>query len=109
MLVGNGKGVTSIPDPSKDGETKPGEKPKMIHPGKTLDGSVSFIAKPDDKQMAAYTAQVRKNSPYKPENLRTAVKPNDCIIPDKVGAACPIKYVLYIIKENRTYDQALAI
>jgi len=107
LLVGNGKGVVGAPDPSKDGGPKPGEKAKMIHPGKTLDGSVSFIAKPDDKQMAAYTAQVRANSPYKPELLRTAPKPNDCIIPDKVGAACPIKYVLYIIKENRTYDQVL--
>jgi len=25
-----------------------------------------------------------------------------------VGAPCPIKYVLYIIKENRTYDQVFA-
>lgn len=107
LLVGNGKGVTTKPDPSKDGVPQEGEKPKMIHPGKTLDGSVSFIAKPDDKQMTAYTAQVRKNSPYKPETLRAATKPNDCIIPNKVGADCPIKYVLYIIKENRTYDQVL--
>lgn len=107
LLVGNGKGVVTAPDPSKDGTPKEGEKPKMIHPGKTLDGSVSFISKPDDKIMTAYTAQVRKNSPYRPENLRVAAKPNDCIIPGKVGAPCPIKYVLYIIKENRTYDQVL--
>ena len=26
-------------------------------------------------------------------------------IPNRVGAASPIKHVLYIIKENRTYDQ----
>ena len=30
---------------------------------------------------------------------------SDCCIPDKTGGECPIKYVLYIIKENRTYDQ----
>jgi hypothetical protein len=107
LLVGNGKGVTAQPDPSKDGEPKEGEKPKAIHPGKTLDGSVSFITKPDDKQMTAYTAQVRKNSPYTPESLHSSKKTNDCIIPDKIGAPCPIKYVLYIIKENRTYDQVL--
>ncbi|WP_395740996.1 SMP-30/gluconolactonase/LRE family protein [Prosthecobacter sp.] len=107
LLVGNGKGIIDKPDPSKDGELKPGEKQKAIHPGRTLDGSVSFIAKPDDKQMTAYTAQVRKNSPYTPEMLRAVKKPNDCVIPDKVGASCPIKYVLYIIKENRTYDQVL--
>jgi hypothetical protein len=29
------------------------------------------------------------------------------VIPAKVGDPCPIKYVLYIIKENRTYDQVL--
>jgi DNA-binding beta-propeller fold protein YncE len=107
LLVGNGKGIITTPDPSRDGELKPGEKLKAIHPGRTLDGSVSFIAKPDDKQMTEYTAQVRNNSPYTPEMLRAANKPNECVIPDKVGASCPIKYVLYIIKENRTYDQVL--
>ena len=29
------------------------------------------------------------------------------VIPDQIGKPCPIKYVLYIIKENRTYDQVL--
>ncbi len=28
-------------------------------------------------------------------------------IPMKVGDASPIKYVFYLIKENRTYDQVL--
>ncbi|MGC8164986.1 hypothetical protein ACP3WT_25255, partial [Salmonella enterica] len=28
-------------------------------------------------------------------------------IPRRVGAASPIKYVFYVIKENRTYDQIL--
>src|SRR5207237_2072908 len=30
---------------------------------------------------------------------------SESVIPDRVGAPCPIKHVLYIIKENRTYDQ----
>ncbi len=106
LLVGNGKGLTG-PRPSKDGETVPGKKPKAIHPGRLLEGSVSFIAKPDDKQMAAYTAQVRKNSPYTPDSLHKAAQPSHSVIPEKVGGPCPIKYVLYIIKENRTYDQVL--
>ncbi len=106
LLVGNGKGLTG-PHPSKDGELQPGGKLKAIHPGKTLEGSISFIAKPDDQQMAAYTAQVRKNAPYKPDSLRQTTQKSNSVIPDKVGAPCPIKYVLYIIKENRTYDQVL--
>ena len=32
---------------------------------------------------------------------------SDNPIPMKVGDASPIKYVFYIIKENRTYDQVL--
>lgn len=106
LLVGNGKGLKEA-RPSKDGDPEPGKKPKAIHPGKLLEGSVSFVAKPDDKQMAAYTAQVRKNCPYTSDSLHTAAQPSHSVIPQKVGDPCPIKHVLYIIKENRTYDQVL--
>jgi hypothetical protein len=72
-----------------------------------MEGYVSFIAKPDAEKMVAYTKQVRQNSPYTPESFRKSNAPNDSIIPSQVGMAqnCPIKHVLYIIKENRTYDQ----
>ena len=109
LLVANGKGLTSrasfpalSPKPNKlhNGLT-------FDHPGKTFEGSISFVAKPDTKQMVAYTRQVRLNSPYNPSQLRAASLPSDSIIPSKVGEPCPIKHVLYIIKENRTYDQVL--
>jgi phospholipase C len=48
---------------------------------------------------------VRRNSPYTPEALHRAPIGSASVIPDQVGQPCPIKYVLYIIKENRTYDQ----
>jgi phospholipase C len=109
LLVANGKGLTSrasfpaqSPTPNKlhTGLT-------FDHPGKTFAGSISFIAKPDAKQMAAYTEQVRRNSPYHPEQFARAPLPGTSVIPAKVGEPCPIKYVLYIVKENRTYDQVL--
>jgi YVTN family beta-propeller protein len=108
LFVANGKGLRSRPNvPAKGGAGKPrpGQKVPFDHIGKTLVGSVSFIAKPDAAQMAAYTQQVRKNSPYTPESLRRTALKSDSVIPDTVGQPCPIKYVLYIIKENRTYDQ----
>ena len=109
LLVANGKGISGIGHPSvAERPQKEGDKPKMIHPAKFLQGSVSFITKPDNKQMAAYTKQVRENSPYKPDSMQRTTMKSDSIIPDKVGAPCPIKYVLYIIKENRTYDQVLS-
>jgi hypothetical protein len=37
----------------------------------------------------------------------TASRPQDNPIPQKAGDLSPIKYCLYIVKENRTYDQVL--
>src|SRR6202008_3408580 len=84
--------------------------PTGIHfdpPAMTYEGSISFIPRPDTAQMARYTDQVRKNSPYHPEQFRQTPIASDSAIPAKVGDPCPIKYVLYIVKENRTYDQVL--
>ncbi len=107
LLAANGKGLASranVPPTTARPEHlhKP---PAFDYIGQTLAGAVSFIERPDTAGMAAYTEQVRRNSPYTPEQFHRAPVPSDSIIPDQVGAPCPIKYVLYIIKENRTYDQ----
>ncbi len=109
LFVANGKGLQSranFPGKSTTPTTlyKP---PAFDYIGRILEGSISFIARPNPAQMVAYTEQVRKNSPYTPESLHRAPMKSDCVIPDQVGQPCPIKYVLYIIKENRTYDQVL--
>jgi YVTN family beta-propeller protein len=109
LYVGNGKGLTSHPSVPAKYSIKPsdGAKFPVDHPGKTLEGSVSFITLPDGAQMAQYTRQVRSNSPYTPESFRKAPMASNGAIPDAIGRPSPIKYVLYIIKENRTYDQVL--
>lgn len=69
-------------------------------------GSVSVIDMPTDAQLARYTAQTISGCPYRDEWLtRTAEQPAHTIIPTKVGVPSPIKHIVYIIKENRTYDQ----
>jgi YVTN family beta-propeller protein len=107
LFVANGKGLRSHPNVPAKGRAnlRPGQRVPFDHVGKTLEGSVSFIPKPDTAQMVAYTEQVRRNSPYTPETLRRTAIKSDGVIPDVVGQPCPIKYVLYVIKENRTYDQ----
>ena len=107
LLVANGKGLLSranfpatTPDPRR--LHKP---PAFDYIGRTLEGSVSFIGRPDAAQMVAHTKQVRLNSPYTPEQFQTATSTTNSVVPVRVGGPCPIKYVLYIIKENRTYDQ----
>ena len=60
---------------------------------------------PDDKQLAAYTETVYRNCPYSDKLLTDAPYAGKTAIPTKVGDPSPIKHVIYIIKENRTYDQ----
>ncbi len=107
LWVANGKGLLSHPNYPSQGKTR-GKRSRPAaydHIASLLEGSVSFIGRPDPAQMAAYTEQVRRNSPYTPEALHRAPIPAGSVIPQQVGQPCPIKHVLYIIKENRTYDQ----
>ena len=110
LIVANGKGLTSRANAPARSNAPSKQHTGILydHPGRTFEGSLSFIAKPDAKQMAAYTEQVRRNSPYHPEHFAKAALPSETIIPAKVGEQCAIKYVLYIIKENRTYDQVMS-
>jgi len=109
LFVANGKGLASRANvPSTTGNpTKLHKPPPFDYIGRTFAGAVSFIDRPQAAGMAAYTAQVRRNSSYTPGQFHRAPIQSDSVIPDKVGEPCPIKYVLYIIKENRTYDQVL--
>jgi len=95
-------GPLNIEDnPQKDG--KPAPRPP--HVSTFLAGALSLVPIPDDKQLAEYTATVYRNCPYSDELLSSAPYPHKTAIPTKVGEPSPIKYVIYVIKENRTYDQ----
>ena len=60
---------------------------------------------PDQSQLAAYTETVYRNCPYSDKLLSAAPHPQKTAIPTKIGEPSPIKHVIYIIKENRTFDQ----
>jgi YVTN family beta-propeller protein len=116
ILVGVGKGNQTRPNPlytpeqlkaqEKD-EVKRMARRLMPYPyiGTTLSGSLTVVSVPDEKQLKEYTAMVYRNCPYSDELLTAAPYPTKTAIPTKVGDPSPIKYVIYIIKENRTYDQ----
>jgi YVTN family beta-propeller protein len=104
LYVANGKGLRSLPNPK-------GPQPTMRsiagteHIGRLLLGTVSIIPVPDPDALARYTAQVYKNVPYS-EKIRLSVPfSGRSAIPRSVGEKSAIKHVIYIIKENRTYDQ----
>jgi YVTN family beta-propeller protein len=109
LFVANGKGLASranVP-PATPNPMQLHKPPPFDYIGRTFAGAVSFIDRPEAAGMAAYTEQVRRNSAYTPGQFQRAPIPSDSVIPDRVGEPCPIKYVFYIIKENRTYDQVL--
>jgi hypothetical protein len=67
----------------------------------TYRGSVSIVSLPEPSELAAYSAQVAENNGW---NHRS--DPPDQ--PQPFTAKHPIEHVIYVIKENRTYDQVLA-
>ncbi|MCB0530514.1 MAG: hypothetical protein KDC65_18685, partial [Saprospiraceae bacterium] len=59
------------------------------------------------KKLRSLTRQAYANCPYN-DDLLSKAKNNPSgpsIVPSTVGLGSPIKHVIYIIKENRTYDQ----
>jgi YVTN family beta-propeller protein len=108
LLIGVGKGLQSKANPfAKKSEPSEDGVPRLpfLYIGTTMHGALSVVPVPDDKLLKEYTAQVYRNCPYSDEQLTTAPHPVKTAIPNKVGDPSPIKYVIYVIKENRTYDQ----
>ncbi len=112
LLVGVGKGNATRPNPidapSRKLEDNPppaGRRLPFPYIGTTLSGALSIVAVPDEKGLAAYTEAVYKNCPYSDALLTDAPSKEKTAIPTRVGDPSPIKHIIYIIKENRTYDQ----
>ncbi len=66
-------------------------------------GTIQLVDVPDETKLQSFTAEVLANTPYRDEKLDDAGIPPD----SPVRANGPIKHVIYIVKENRTYDQVL--
>ncbi len=109
LLVGNGKGTgvenssvvvnNSGRTPNAPNDRFPAGSGRGMGQGgqyslSIVTGNISAISVPDDPALARYTQQVMRNNGLL-GTLRTTLFPG----------ASPIKHVIYIIKENRTYDQ----
>src|SRR2546426_1049149 len=86
LYVADGKGAGS------------GANPDGTFIGSVITGSVSIIPIPDSTTLARYTRHVYALSPYSNAALRR-------LSPNRLTAHLPIRHVVYIIRENRTYDQ----
>src|SRR5207249_7364535 len=70
-------------------------------------GSLSIIDVPTDIQLSVYSQQVYSNTPYNKQKEILTEGESRNPVPARTGDSSPIKYIFYIIKENRTYDQVL--
>ncbi|PYP77827.1 MAG: hypothetical protein DMD35_13395 [Gemmatimonadetes bacterium] len=91
--------------------TQHGLRGRYVH---AVRGSVNVIDVPTDAQLEAYTTSVAQNNrrrlaassePAPSIAARNGVAPRP--VPERPGEPSPIQHVVYIIRENRTYDQIL--
>jgi YVTN family beta-propeller protein len=116
ILVSNGKGFTSMANPRGPMPIKKADN-SGVHLGATntkeqyigglFKGTLSFIDTPTPDEQKAFTKQVYANTPYNDKVEKMAKGEAGNPIPRSKADKSPIKYVFYIIKENRTYDQVL--
>jgi DNA-binding beta-propeller fold protein YncE len=100
LVVLNGRGSRSYPNPNGPNPTV---RPALVHGGSPLQyvgliqtGSASIVPPVTEEQLRGFTAEVLANSPY-----------NDEMLDSQPEGLPPIEHVLYVVKENRTYDQIL--
>ena len=102
LVVLNGKGVRSYPNPNGPNPTQraapmyqgdPGTGPGYTPYMQT--GTASWIDPFTSDQLEAWTKSALANSPYRDSKL------------EETSPLPPIEHVIYIVKENRTYDQVL--
>jgi YVTN family beta-propeller protein len=108
LFIGNGKGTGF--EPSSMRVSSSGFTPNPPNPafpanqeknrqggqysGSIVSGNISMVVLPDELALARYTQQTMQN-----DGLL------DFAAPKLFPGESPIKHVVYIIKENRTYDQ----
>lgn len=115
ILALNGKGNNSLPNPKGPQPAHKGEKDNYKkankansqYIGSLFRGTMSVIPVPSGKKLAAYSRLVYENTPYSKEREATAIGESGNPVPVKTGGTSPIKYVFYVMKENRSYDQVL--
>ncbi len=107
LLILNGRGAGSLPNPKWSGTVKrgTGDDPRAEYIGNLQRGTMSVVQPFSPEKLDEYTETVRKGARYTDADLDTPSVPADSVIYTQPNRPSPIEHVIYIIKENRTYDQ----
>jgi len=110
LLVLNGRGGGSFPN--RQGPN-PLVRRAIVHEGNVAveyvaaiqRGTATVLDEPSSDQMTSLTRQVLDNAPW--SRTRSMQSPPEGHPLAGGGEQCPIRHVIYVVKENRTYDQIL--
>jgi YVTN family beta-propeller protein len=108
IYLANLKGLGAGPNPMGNRDDQ--DNPNSQYIGNLARGTLSIIEIPSDEDLATYTATVTKNNGFDETNQNLLRKPESVAaqpIPRRPGEPSVFKHIIYIIKENRTYDQVL--
>jgi sugar lactone lactonase YvrE len=103
VLVLSGKGLTPVANPRGPQPVSGGANAQYI--AGLLNGALTVLPRPDEAALRQLTERVYAVSAASSGGRRApSARPEGSPIPAN-GQASPIKYVFYVIRENRTYDQ----
>ena len=107
LVVANGKGAISRAN--RNGPQPAGGRDRTTseYIATLFKGTLSVIDLPTPAAMVAHSKAAYECSPLPADPLVAGGVPAGNPVPRKVGDPSPITHVVYIIKENRTYDQVL--
>ena len=105
LLVLNGRGAQSYPNAPMRGPLDDRVFPRREFVGTLQTGSMSLIDPLTDEALDKYTEAAQNLSPYRDSQLDLRNLPGDSVIYSRPEKPSPIEHVIYIVKENRTYDQ----
>jgi YVTN family beta-propeller protein len=106
LLIASGRGTQPKANPMGPQPRRDSSKRTVEYIGGLYRGTLSILDISDRKsfeqQLAGYTADVYRCTPLRADGGVTVRPSAENPVPRKLGDASPIKYCIYIIKENRT-------
>ncbi len=93
------------PHPDAWPVSKQGANPDQYYVAELATGDLERLAVPDQTTLASYLIAARRNVPV--SNTTTDCYSVNCVPPDRDRISPAPTHVIYVIKENRTYDEVL--
>jgi YVTN family beta-propeller protein len=105
IYVANGRGATPRANPRGPNPLLAKNPTIREYIATLYRGTLGVIELPDEARLARYSKQVYQCSPLRADLGVPGTVPEGNAVPARVGDPSPIKYCIYVVRENRTYDQ----